>query len=70
MIAPLRLPETRPPAGNEALRRARRLVADMFLVDGARTVVPKVSAWRAWLVAAWMAAVLIAFVIVLLGGSR
>jgi hypothetical protein len=70
MIAPARPSQPELPE-SETLRRARRVVAEMFLPQRSTAAGEVVPAWRAWLLALWMAGVLAAFVsVVVLGAWR
>lgn len=60
MIAPIRQPETA--KMSPTVRRARRIVGSL-LSDGSDSTAenPPLSAWKAWLFAAWVAVVICAY---------
>lgn len=56
MIAPIREPDRWSNVPSEALRRARRIVAETLLPPSRdqQESPPRVPAWKAWLFAAWV----------------
>lgn len=59
MIAPLRLPDATAAEEARRLREARRVVASALLGarDGAGDRPRRITAWKAWLFAIWVAVV-------------
>ena len=69
MIAPLRQASSEPTPSQQRLRRARRRVAATFFqrrsLPGPST--PRVPAWRAWLLTAWVVTVVVLYFSSMLG---
>lgn len=73
MIAPLGNPLDDPAASerNEPLEIARQIVAAALLPPPPeKPAAPRVPAWQAWLVAAWMAVVTLAYGLAMTGWWR
>lgn len=69
MIAPLREPSGRASTRrrNDQLAVARRIVAATLLAGPDEAQGPRVTAWKAWLFAAWMIVASVAYGLSMLG---
>ena len=69
MIAPLRLPDPETVETRRRLRRAHRLVASTLLPErrSSPPAASGVSAWQAWMVAAWVVVVAACYFASMLG---